>query len=180
MNVLRLSFRDPGASVKQEESGFTLIELMSVVALMAILMTLGAMALRRYWFVQALSGARQEIVSQLRVQQEESRTSAPKVFGARFTEESSDWNLIQYDDGVCTPTGETRTFASGVEVESVAFDSGLSADELEDCLDGATDLVLFYARGSATPGTVSVVHPEIDGRELSVCVTGLTGRVDPC
>lgn len=164
----------------EEESGFTLIELMAVVTLMAILMAIGGLALRRYWFIQSLSGAQSDIVAQLRVQQEESRTRAPKVFGARFTEGSSQWDLIQYDSGVCTPTGETRTFGTGVEVETVNFDTGLDPAELTDCLDGATDLVLFYARGSATPGTVSVVHPAIDNRELAVCVTGLTGRVDQC
>lgn len=168
-----------GRGPMKEESGFTLVELLAVITLMSILMAIGGLALRRYWFVQALSGAQQDIVSQLRVQQEESRTSAPKVFGARFTSGSSDWDLIQYDSGVCSRT-ETRTFDAGVEAEAVDFDTGLPTAELTACLDGATDLVLFYARGSATPGRVSVVHPTIDNRELEVCVTGLTGRVETC
>ena len=165
----------------KDESGFTLIELMAVTVLMAILMTLGAGALRRFWFVQSLSGAQNEVVSQLRAQQEQSRTTAPKVFGARFTVGSSDWDLIRYDAEAtppCTPL-ETRTFDAGVEVQSVDFDPALPPEDLDQCLGDTTDLVLFYARGSASPGGLTVVHETID-RELDVCVTGLTGRVEAC
>lgn len=163
----------------KEESGFTLIELMATVVLLAILLSIGGLTLRRYWFSQALVGARNDVISQLRVQQQESRTTAPKVFGAKFTVGSSDWELIQYDDGVCTEV-ENREFSGGVAVESVNFDTGLDAGELTNCLDGASDLVLFYARGSATPGTVTVSHYALGDREFSVCVTGLTGRVESC
>lgn len=166
----------------RDESGFTLIELMAVIVLMAILMTLGVGALRRFWFVQGLSGAQNEVVSQLRTQQELSRTTAPKVFGARFTVGSSSWDLIRYDPEATPPCGpplETRTFDAGVVVQSVDFDPALPAADLIECLDGSTDLVLFYARGSATPGGLTVAHETID-KELDVCVTGLTGRVEAC
>ena len=177
-DAVLLEFAVRGGYVK-EESGFTLIELMAVVGLLAILMAIGGLTLRQYWFVQALSGAQNDAISQLRVQQQESRTTAPKVFGARFTEGDDNWQLIQYDEGVCSVT-ETRRFDAGVAVETVDFDTGLPAGELAGCLDGATDLVLFYARGSATPGSLTVSHHALGDRELSVCVTGLTGRVERC
>ena len=180
MMFSRVTSPRPGGLMK-DDSGFTLVELMAVILLMTILVTLGAGALRRYWFVQALSGAQNEVLSQLRAQQEESRTTAPKVFGARFTVASSDWQLIQYDATApvpCTVTDQ-RTFGSDVQVASVDFDPGLSGAVLAGCLDGATDLVLFHARGSASPGSLTLVQSAVD-RQLSVCVTGLTGRVDSC
>ena len=167
----------------KDESGFTLVELLAVMLLTAILVTLGAAALRRFWFVQGLSGARNEVVSQLRAQQEESRTTAPKVFGARFNVGSSEWDLIQYDDS--RPNGlkctriEGRTLGAGVVVQEVDFDDVLGIEQ-GPCLAGGFDeLVLFYARGSATAGGLTLYQPTID-RELSVCVTGLTGRVEGC
>lgn len=168
----------------KEESGFTLIELLSVMMLVAILMTLGAVALRGYWFTQALVGSRDEVIGQLRAQQEESRTTAPKVFGARFAVDSSAWELIQYDAdapvGAWCQVLEDRTLEAGTVVESVEFDTVLTdPDQQAQCVGPATDLVLFYARGSATPGDVTLYQPVVDKR-LSVCVTGLTGRVDPC
>lgn len=168
----------------KDDSGFTLVELMAVIALMAILMTLGASALRRYWFVQGLVGAENEVVSQLRAQQQQSRTTAPKVFGARFTIGSSEWDLISYDPtkdlGVRCERVEERTLGTGVIVQDAEFDQVLDeAGEQEACLQGATALVLFYARGSATQGEVTLRQPNID-RSASVCVTGLTGRVEQC
>lgn len=184
MVLARHRFRQAHGGPVKDESGFTLVELLSVMMLVLILMTLGASALRRYWFSQALVGSRDEVIGQLRAQQEESRTTAPKVFGARFTSGSSEWQLIQYDadapvDDWCQVL-ENRTMEAGTVVESVEFDSVLTDPaERSQCLDAATDLVLFYARGSATPGEVTLYQPVVDKR-ASVCVTGLTGRVDPC
>lgn len=169
----------------RDESGFTLVELMSVIMLVVILMALGATALRRYWFVQGLVGAENEVVSQLRAQQQQSRTTAPKVFGARFTVGSSEWDLISYNSEITTVGNrcevvEERKLGAGVVVEAVNFDEVLDEPgEQAACLQGATALVLFYARGSATPGSVTLYQPDVD-RSERVCVTGLTGRVESC
>ena len=180
--MMRSKFlRKRSGGFMKDETGFTLIELLATIVLMGVLLAIGGTALRGYWFTQGLVGARNEVISQLRAQQEESRTTAPKVFGARFTLESSDWQLIRYDPEAAIPCSvvSTRQFGAAVEVESVDFDAGLPPADETQCLGGATDLVLFYARGSASPGEITLIHETID-KELSVCVTGLTGRVTTC
>lgn len=168
-----------------QESGFTLIELLAVVTLTAILMTLGASAVRRFWFVQSLSGAQNELVTQLRDQQQEARTINPKVYGARFWFGSSDWELISYDPskiGVgeqCEQHVVPRQFQTGVVVTAATNFADPAGVAMSPCLKGADELVFFYARGSATPGSITVYQPNID-RSLRVCVTGLTGRVARC
>lgn len=165
------------------QSGFTLVELLAVIVLVGLLTALGADQLRRYWLVQGLSGAQNEVVTQLRGQQQESRSTAPKVFGARFELGSSDWTLIEYDPernpgggNKCRVT-DRRTLPAGVEVSSVDFESILSAGS--DCFGVDENVVLFFARGNATAGTLTLTQPALE-RSLRVCVTGLTGRVTPC
>lgn len=170
----------------KDESGFTLVELLGVMLLTAILMTLGASLIRNYWFTQSLSGAQNEVIVQLRGQQQESRTRPPKVFGARFYLGQSDWELISYNSDPTLPPGQrcrvtqTRTLPGGSIVEAADFDNALT--DLTATCPGNPDkrlVVLFYARGSATQGALTVHHPAVDKR-LSVCVGGITGRVSEC
>ena len=168
-----------------QESGFTLIELLAVVTLTAILMTIGASAVRRFWFVQSLSGAQNEVVTQLRDMQQEARATEPKVYGARFWFGESDWELISYDRAQpvgqrCEQHVRPRQFNTGVVVTAATtFEDPLPSGEMSQCLKGADEMIFFYARGSATPGSITVYQPNID-RSLRVCVTGLTGRVSRC
>ena len=168
---------------RDSQSGFTLIELLAVIALVGVLTALGADQLRRFWFAQGLSGAQNEVVTQLRGQQQESRSTAPKVFGARFQPGSSAWRLIEYDPernpgggNKCRVTGR-RELPAAVQVSAVDFESVLPAGG--DCFGVDRNVVLFFARGNATPGSVTLYQPNID-RSLRVCVSGLTGRVEPC
>jgi prepilin-type N-terminal cleavage/methylation domain-containing protein len=174
----------------RRESGFTLIELLVVIGISAVLMTLAASAVRHFWFVNAADGAAEKVVSELRgLQQRTAAESHPMVYGAWFKEdvETAQWGILKYDpkdassssDDVCSPLGTAQRFGDGVTISNANFDSAGSTIDSK-CAAAApagSDLVFFYARGSATAGTISLDHEAISA-PLTVEVSGVTGRVE--
>lgn len=180
--------RQKGQRDSRSESGFTLVELLMTMALLAILLTLAAFELRQFWFVRSLEGGKDGMITTLRgIQQRVASASNPLVFGARFTVGSSEWTLIEYhrDLDTCREirVGDLepdQEFDAGVRVTGASF-----ADYLEGtdnvsakpaCLAGGDAIAWFFARGSATAGSVQLTQPVLGRREV-VCVAGLTGRV---
>lgn len=174
----------------RRESGFTLIELLTVILIGAILMTLGASAVRQYWFVNAADGAAEKVVAELRqLQQRTAAESHPMVYGAWFKEDvtTGQWGLLRYDpkdasvstDDVCAQLGTPQRFGDGVVVTSASFDAAGGSIETKctATAPGGSDLVFFYARGSATDGEISLDHEAIS-EPLTVTVSGVTGRVE--
>lgn len=168
----------------RRQDGFTLIEALVAMGLAAILVTLSAGALRNYWLTQSLYGARDEAVSQLRALQEQAVSEThPKVFGARFRVGSSSWSLVEYDPNRavgsrCTEIDDV-TFGTGVQVTaatSFSISDVGTACKAEHTDWGSDQLVFFYARGTATQGTLELTHPSL-GRSVSLTVTPVTGRV---
>lgn len=169
----------------RNERGFTLIEMMTVMSIVAVLMVIGGTALRSYWLTHALHGARDEAITQLRAQQERVVSeSHPLVFGARFREGSTEWGLIEYDPttDVCQETRAMR-FDTGVEVQSVSLsEAGSMAPIVAKCrtIPGAasTDsFAMFFARGTASAGTLTLEQPSV-GKTLSLTIKPITGRIE--
>jgi prepilin-type N-terminal cleavage/methylation domain-containing protein len=171
------------SSSDQDERGFTLIELLTVITVTAILLTLGASALRHYWLTQALDGSAEEVVSQLRqLQQRTDSESHPIVYGARFDVGTGSWAVVRYDpvsattpdDDVCS-LDSTQAFSDGIVVSSADFADppGL---ERSRCPGSSQEFVFFYARGTATGGSVTLRH-NITTNTETVSVLPLTGRV---
>lgn len=182
------------SSGMKNQSGFSLIELLTVMSITAVLLTLGAFAVRHYWFVRSLQGAQDEVVTQLRRQQQQSvAESHPRIYGARFPRGSgSTLGLVRVQLATAaTPAScveyETRSFDAGVQVFNPGLGSGhttfsggsAEADLCRAATGGVAgdDFVFFYARGTATAGQVTLRHPGLDRRKI-VCVFGLTGRIE--
>lgn len=171
--------------MRRREDGFTLIEAMVAMSIVAVLMTLGAGALRQYWLTHALHGARDEAITQLRGQQERVVSeSHPLVFGARFRPGSTEWGLVEYDP-VSDTCQETRAmqFDTGVEVQVVSFsEAGSMASIVAKCraipTASSTDgFAMFFARGTASAGTLTLEQPSL-GETLGLTVKPITGRVE--
>jgi prepilin-type N-terminal cleavage/methylation domain-containing protein len=186
----------------KREEGFSLVELMAVMAITAILLTLGVTALRFFWLGRALTGERDQIFTGLRTMQQQvvSETN-PLVFGAWFkvTTPSTDngnphWGMVRYRpaDGAtpasCTSTA-THRLDGGVQISSADFVYSLPgvasiADVVALCKTSvtastsATDFAFFLARGTATAGCVTLNQPRRDMDDETVHVSGLTGRVE--
>lgn len=169
--------------MRGRENGFTLTELLMVTAVIGIALTLGAAAFNRYWKVRSLTGAIDEVVTELRAEQQDASTQThPSVWGAWFKQGTSEWGVVRgnAETGTCQVTSR-RTLPTRVTVGSVAFDDvidpALSANCAADAGTGA-EVVLFFARGSATGGSVSLFHPQVGGgAPRTITVSPITGRV---
>lgn len=196
--------RKPRPEAMDREDGFTLIELMAVMALTAVLVTLGAFALRNFWLVRSHVGERDKVFTQLRAgQQQATSESSPFVVGAWFevrTPETDNgtpqWGMFRYrpaDASVipnipesCTSTSQVR-MAGGVQIQSVDFSNTLPGSDPAavtlrckgdiPAAANATDVVLFLPRGTATGGCVTLTQPLLDRDDVAVRVTPITGRV---
>jgi prepilin-type N-terminal cleavage/methylation domain-containing protein len=182
----------------RRDNGFTLIELLTTMFIATLMFVGGGAALRQYWLVRSLNGGADEVVTQLRRQQERAvAESNPLVFGAGFKIGSSDWDLLRYnpnpevildDDGNPIPPEkcrrvERRTFDAGVFVVDVDFDpQGLKfsgQESIDECLlltAGYDEVVMFYARGNATGGTITIDQPALESPK-TITVGSITGRV---
>jgi prepilin-type N-terminal cleavage/methylation domain-containing protein len=170
------------------EGGFSLVELLAAIALLAILLTLGASALKTFWLRRALDGSTKQVTSQLRqLQQRAVAESHPLVYGARFTEGSNTYTLLKYNPADTTPPlcSDLTTLAleDGVEVaEGTSFSSSPYVTLSQCGTVGPNDhYVFFFARGSATGGSLKLTHDGLKGTShdtTAISVTNLTGRVD--
>jgi prepilin-type N-terminal cleavage/methylation domain-containing protein len=182
--VLGIEQRRRGRDLK-DESGFTLIESLVAIALISLLVSLSAVALRSFWFAEAVDRATGEMTSLLkRTQQRVVAETHPLVYGVWMEEGSSDWGIVKFDpksidtatDDVCTKEPD-KTMADGVTVDSVTGDT-TSVAALE-CLTVVPDatFVFFYARGTATEAHITLGKDESTGTK-SIHVSPMTGRVE--
>lgn len=168
-----------------KQDGFTLIELLVAMSLAAIMMTLSVFGLREFWFVRSLEGGTDGVVTQLRqLQSRVSSESNPIIFGAHFDVGTPNWTLVRYDPRPalladrCSVSG-SRSFDAGVVVTSATFTADTPvSDACTPKVAGASaaEFVFFYARGSATAGSMTLRHPALD-RQRTVAVSPITGRV---
>lgn len=179
-----------GRATTSQERGYTLIEVLTAIAIAGVLLTLAATALRHYWYVQSLSGAQDEVVSQLRaIQQNVTAESDPYVVGAWFNADAAGsqtrWGTVRYDPSgpSCVRQADSR-FRSGVYVSGATFDNtpAAIAAMIGTCrtqvagIPTTAKFVFFYARGTALDGTITLTQRNL-GRSEGVTVTALTGRV---
>jgi prepilin-type N-terminal cleavage/methylation domain-containing protein len=165
------------------QDGFTLTELMVACLVLGIALTLGATAFGHYAKVRALAGAADQVVTELRgAQQDASTQTHPWVSGAWFRQSTSEWGTVRANavTGSCEVKSR-RTFAAGVTVASVSFSDVTSPNLTANCatLAGSgADVVVFFARGTATGGSVGLMHPSVNGGAAkTISVTPMTARV---
>ena len=166
----------------RNERGFTLIELLTALGLVAVLMTLGAGALRTYWLRQGLVRSSEVVVTEMRgAQQRAMAESHPVVYGLRFAPGSSDWSIVQFDprkaSNKCIEV-ERHTFPTKVSVSAASFAGGGEATTTcRSALGSSSQLAFFFSRGTATAGSVTLRSPYVDSTK-TVDVFGVTGRAE--
>ena len=191
MKSLRLLPPKGGRDLARAESGFTILELIAVMALMSIVLTLGATGFRHYWLLHSLESAQGDVATQLRqIQARVASESHPFIYGARFTPGSPSWSLVKYnqgsdrlstDDDSCTGLDGVARKMPGAETVAAPA-SGFTAPQgvdLSKCGGAyASDLfVMFYAKGTATGGKLTLRSEALD-RTREIHVSSLTSRVE--
>lgn len=183
----------------RREAGFTVVELMFTMALVAILLTLAVFAIRQFWFNRALVAGQDEITVQLRTLQQAavSEGISGRYHGAWFDPGSELWGSVVYESGTCRSTG-TYELSSGVLVESVTVGTTAADVDFQSPTDVAAacqtqlasvsddvdvKFVWFLSRGVGTETSGDHIHitqTRLDrSEEIQVRVIGLTGRVEP-
>jgi prepilin-type N-terminal cleavage/methylation domain-containing protein len=178
----------------KNERGFTLIELLVVMVVVLIMATLGASAMRHYWFVRSVKGASQQVTAQLRqLQSQADSVSHPVVYGAWFLpnqSNSSEWGTLVYDPTItnvadrCELGSEAKVLPTEVRVVDAAFtDTTTLTSACKTELTGAgvanassAKTVFFYARGNSTGGELTLAREGV-GKERTIEIAALTGRV---
>lgn len=161
------------------------MELLSITVLIALMTVAGGFTLRTYWLRQSLSKSVDELVTEMRgMQQRAMAESHPLVYGLRVTpgtgETSRTWSIVRYNGrrttDKCTEL-EEHEFPGRVSVATASFTSAVPAtDECRAAFGASSEFVLFFARGTATGGELTLTSPFVDGpREIEVF--GVTGRV---
>ena len=160
------------------------------MALLAIVVILGASGFRHYWLLHSLESAQSDVATQLRqIQARVASESHPFIYGARFSPGSSAWSLLKYDQGSdrlttaddsCAATGLVRKLP-GVEIVGSPA-SGFSAPpgvDVSKCGGAHTTdhFVMFYAKGTATGGKLTLRSTALN-RTREVHVSSLTSRVE--
>jgi prepilin-type N-terminal cleavage/methylation domain-containing protein len=185
----------------RDQSGFTLIEVITASLMILILAGLSYPPIRNYWWRNALEGAADQMVTEMRgLQSRVTAESHPLVYGIRFTSADgmmSDgrWGLVKYDptggaggtpscNQYATGTFEPGLFGAQVSITSPSFTGGTPSDEQAFCRDAITgadtdEFLFFYARGTATAGTVKIREVHLGAaKDITLTVSSLTGRVD--
>jgi prepilin-type N-terminal cleavage/methylation domain-containing protein len=173
------------------QGGFTLVELLTVMSIMAIMFTLGALAVRQFWFVRSLSGSQDQIATQLRqIQQRVVAETHPLVYGARFHVGDKTMGLVRFDPQTNTcrqfqtvELGTGVVIAAGTSIASGSTEphtfcvANLTTPAGSPVTDRSTSqYVFFFARGNGTPGTITIRSTPLDRTE-SVEIAGVTGRI---
>lgn len=166
----------------RKEDGFTIIELLVASIIIAVVTTLGAYAISHYSKLRALEGSTNEVITELRaMQQDAGSRSHPWVSGVYFKAGTNRWGIVEGNikTGVCTRKA-ARTFPAGVTVSTATFSDIATQSLTANCTTAAesgAEVVLFFARGSATSGSMSLVHPNVGSGARTLTVSPITGRV---
>lgn len=156
------------------DAGLTMIELVVTMALAAILMTIGILAMHSYLISNRQASTAQSIRSQLRGTGERS-ISEGRTYCVYFTDTT--WAVYRSNCTVATnkAAGPETVYDPSITLTSFSFAAPSSPlpGQTTAC-PVANRCAYFYPRGNALAGTLTVTRP---GKTYTVSVEGLTGRV---
>ena len=166
------------------DAGFTLIEMLTTMAIAALLMATAAWALRAYSESQAEKGTANRLLTSMRDTAQRAQSEG-RVYCISFDSAKS-WTVWRYscttwtgvsvqggtitNSKVASSSPDGKAFISAVSLPAVTT-AGFSAN----CRAGSLGCAYFFPRGTSSTGTV-VVSRSGSSRTYTVKLEGLTSR----
>lgn len=170
-SVAILSRRLRSVSAHGNDSGFTLVEMLTVLAIMGITFTMAVTAFVSYQVQSQHRGAWDELRSTLRNAGERA-LSEQRTYCVHLG--TAEWDVYRSE---CSASGTKMQSVTPSGAGSVTTTSSFIAPtgQADACPTAPGDCVYFYPRGNSSTGTATVSR---EGRaDLFVDVEGLTARV---
>lgn len=161
----------------ERDGGFSVVELLVVLSIMSVLMGLSAFALVSYSRAQQLTGATNQVLTDMRDAQARARSEATS-FRVEFKPATEEYlvsrretvaSLCAPDPAPCWKLVESKKIETGIDLVSASWPSAI---------------VIFEPRGVATDnsgvvadGTVVIRSAKLD-QDREIRVTGLTARLE--
>ncbi len=182
-------------NVDRSELGFTLVELIVVMFLIAILTTFSAAAFRHYWLVRSIRSSQDQVVVEIRqAQQRAEAESYPNVYGLRFANATSNWYVVKGNAATNTCSvirsytfeDKAITQAPPTGYDFVAMPTSTPVGALTAACQAAapaaagSQVALFYPSGAsnaASGGSRILLYLGATGQTRTITVSPLTGKV---
>ena len=153
------------------DGGFTLIELMVSMVVMGLMMAIAIPTWSHYQNKQNYLGSAQTVVSSLRQTQLQA-VAQETTYRVDFTVGGRTFKVYQLTDA----TAGTYTLVQTVNLPGTAATFASPSFTQKD--GTASTSAWFYARGTASDGTVTLARTNTGGHAYVINVEGLTGRVN--
>jgi prepilin-type N-terminal cleavage/methylation domain-containing protein len=150
------------------DAGFTLIELLVVMVVMGVLMALAIPSWSHYQNKQDYLGSARTVVAELRQVQLQA-VAQETTYRVDFTVGGRTLTEYRCDTSPCTLTKTVTLPGTAAKFSSPSFTTNLGA---------ASTSAYFYARGTASDGTVTLTRTNTGGQTYVINIEGLTGRVN--
>ena len=157
------------ATARPSDEGYTLIELMVVMAMAAVLLALAVMGVARWAEAEAQAGSARTLQTVLRQAQVRAVTEGVSVC-VDFDTAAGEYRVYRY---AC----DTTPLEPIIGPFELAADQAFGVVEFSSPDGSSFSGVTFKPSGTAWPGSVTVNRAG-SGKEYRIDVEGLTGRVD--
>jgi prepilin-type N-terminal cleavage/methylation domain-containing protein len=160
----------------QVNRGFTVVELLVTVSIVAVLLGLAVPSFRDLFERQRLETVADTIISDLRAARAEAISRGPEdSLMVEFTTASGSWSYTVTDAGGTVFLQRTSDDLYGASVVMTVANTAFGDTDL----DGKRDFSLDALRGLALDGAGAITLTSSSGYDISV-VRNLLGKVDMC